>query len=999
MGYAEYDPTSDEIRRTFSELDFYHERITNLQYLPSEQECDFLTEHLPVQIEGDPSEKIDVLNYKDLPRVSTNKLRNGFCLVYGEGLAQKFAKFWGKFSKWYKDFDMDHWIFLEDFVKLQKKIKAKERGKGGGELIKPDYTFIKDLVAGRPILTHPMRKGGFRLRYGRTRTTGLSSTAIHPVTMKVLEDYIAVGTQLKWERPSKGTVLSSCDSIEGPIVKLKNGSVLFLDERNVDENLEEIEEILFLGDALVPYGDFYDRAHRLVPPGYCEEWWLKEIQDKCKTPEELSKLSGIALPIAKELYKDPFLTKVSIEDSYEISKKLGVPLHPKYTYHWKDIDVKEFLILVGWLLRAVIKKEENKVILPLDYKTEEYDNPKRVLELLGVPHLVTNKEFVVIEGAWAVSFMLSLGFYTKEPEFKKMVEKIGEGKDVLDFINEISEVRLRDKSGVFIGARMGRPEKAKMRKLTGSPHVLFPVGEEGGRLRSFQAAMDEGKIKAEFPIYKCESCDLEWVYPVCEVCGKKNKKYYYSFKDKKMISEDSEDKNGYNSYMSQEINVLNYLNFARKKLKIKEMPALIKGVRGTSNEDHTPEHLIKGVLRAMHSLNVNKDGSVRYDMTEMAITHFKPNEIKTSVEKLRELGYLNDIYGKELVDENQILELRPQDVILPACRDSDEEGADVILFRVANFIDDLLEHFYGLGRFYNLKSKDDLAGHLIISLAPHTSAGILGRIIGFSDTQGCYAHPLWHSAQRRDCDGDECGIMMMMDGFLNFSRKFLPAHRGATQDACLVLTTDLVASEVDDMVFNMDVAWEYPLEFYKACQAYKEPYDIKIEQVNDNLGTVKEFIGYGFTHPNTDMNNGALFSSYKALPTMKEKVDGQMRLANKIRAVDKDDVARLVIERHFIRDLKGNLRKFSMQQFRCVKCNEKFRRPPLVGKCTKCGGKLLFTISEGSVTKYLSHTLFLASQYNLPPYSNQAIDLLKRRIESVFGRDPEKQAGLGEFFS
>jgi len=386
-------------------------------------------------------------------------------------------------------------------------------------------------------------------------------------------------------------------------------------------------------------------------------------------------------------------------------------------------------------------------------------------------------------------------------------------------------------------------------------------------------------------------------------------------------------------------------------------------------------------------------------MTEMSLTHFTPFEIKTPFEKLKELGYDKDIYGKDLVDDNQVLELKPQDVVLPNCKDAAEEGADIVLFKIANFIDDLLEKFYGVGRFYNLKSKEDLIGHLIISLAPHTSAGILGRVIGFSDTQGGYAHPLWHSAQRRDCDGDECGVMLMMDGFLNFSRKYLPAHRGATQDACLVLSTNLIASEVDDMVFNMDIAWEYPLEFYKACEQYKEPYDIKIEQLNENLGTPKEFAGYGYTHPTSNINDGVLCSSYKSLPTMKEKVEGQMSLAHKIRSVDKDDVARLVIERHFIRDLKGNLRKFSMQQFRCVKCNEKFRRPPLVGKCTKCSGKLLFTISEGSVTKYLGHTLFLASQYNLPPYSKQAIELLKQRIECVFMKDPDKQSGLKEFFS
>ena len=71
MGYATYDPTEEEVRRTITELYDYHDRITNLQYLPSEKEVWFLAEHLPVQVDGDPSEKIEVSNYKDLDRIDT----------------------------------------------------------------------------------------------------------------------------------------------------------------------------------------------------------------------------------------------------------------------------------------------------------------------------------------------------------------------------------------------------------------------------------------------------------------------------------------------------------------------------------------------------------------------------------------------------------------------------------------------------------------------------------------------------------------------------------------------------------------------------------------------------------------------------------------------------------------------------------------------------------------------------------------------------------------
>jgi len=1010
MGYLPYDPTENEINRTFSELDFFHDRITNLQYMPSQEEATYITTNLPLQIEGDGSERLEVPNYKDLPRVSTNILRNGFCLVYGESLALKWKKFWGKFSKWCDRVGMEDWKFVEGFIKLQEKTRSKSTLKADSDKDKvlPDFGFIKDIVAGRPVFGHPLKHGGFRLRYGRSRMSGFSVDGLHPATLVVLDNYVASGTQLKPERPKKGDTVISCDSIEGPIVKLKGGEVMrFEDEDTARKFNSKVEEVLYLGDILIDYGDFLDRGSMLYPPGYCEEWWFKELEAKNKSPEEISKLTNISLPKIKELFSDPLTTKLSAEDCFLISSIFKIPLHPRYIFHWNAVNNKEFLVLTHWLSRSVIKKEERKIILPLDYSFEGYESPKRILELLGIPHSMVHNEHILITGDWAISLMLNFGLYEKNSDFKNMVEYTSDKKDILAIINKFSDSIIKDKSGIFIGARMGRPEKAKMRKMTGSPHSLFPIGEEGGRLRSFQSALEMGRVVSDFPIYICQDCNKQGVYSKCGYCESSNtKKMFYC----RECDESSEEKtcskhapvNGNISisqpYKKQEIDIKEYLNFAMNKLNLTELPPLVKGIRGTSNKDHIPENIVKGILRSVHNIYVNKDGTTRYDMTEMALTHFKPQEIKTSVDKLKELGYEKDIYGKELVSNEQILELKPQDVILPASPDSPDEGADVILFKVTKFIDELLEKLYGVKKFYNLKERMDLVGHMVVGLSPHTCAGIVCRIIGFSKMQGLVAHPYLHSIMRRDCDGDEAGIMLLMDALLNFSRKLLGGHRGATQDEPLVLTSHLLPTEVDDQVYSMGVAWEYPLEFYNACEKYKYPWDVKIDTVQTNIDKGEPYTGFGFTHKTSNINSGVLCSAYKLLPTMKEKVDGQMYLASKIRAVDKDDVARLVIERHFIRDLKGNLRKFSMQQFRCVECNEKFRRPPLIGKCTKCNGKLLFTISEGSVTKYLLHILFLAKQYNLPHYSQQAIELLNKRVESVFGKDPEKQEDLGKWF-
>jgi DNA polymerase II large subunit len=458
-------------------------------------------------------------------------------------------------------------------------------------------------------------------------------------------------------------------------------------------------------------------------------------------------------------------------------------------------------------------------------------------------------------------------------------------------------------------------------------------------------------------------------------------------------------KHGENKWFwRQEINIKQIYDYNIKRIGLGQ-PQMIKGVRGTSNKYHIPEHFGKGIIRAKHGVTVNKDGTIRYDISELPITHFKPKEIRTSVKKLKALGYTEDIKGNPLVDDDQILELRPQDLILPSVREGFEEGADKVLVRIARFIDDLLEKFYGMKPYYNLKNSDDLIGQLVVGLAPHISCGMVGRIIGFSDTQAFFASPMFHAALRRDCDGDEACVLLLMDAFLNFSQQYLPDRRGGrTMDAPLVLTPIIDPAEVDDMVFGLDVAKRYPLELYEAAQDYKKTGEVMIDSVGKRLGKESQYEGFGFTHNVSDINDAVLISSYKTLPSMQDKMKKQMELAVKVRAVKEDDVARLVIEKHFMKDLKGNLRKFSQQSFRCVNCNEIYRRPPLSGICNKCGGKIIYTISQGSVVKYLQPSLDLMKEFKLSPYLNQSLELLTNRIETMFGKESEKQDHLSKWF-
>lgn len=965
FGYVKYKASEEEIKRAVSEIYDYHDRITNLQYLPSEKEIEFLIRNLPIQINGDATESLEVSSYKVVEGIETTRIRGGFCLVIAECLAQKSAKILGIISNLRKKgLDLKAWDFLEKLTLLQKKKKTEEK----------EVVYIKDLVAGRPVFAHPSRNGAFRLRYGRTRASGLSCVAVHPSLSYLLNEFIAIGTQFRMEKPSKSAAITFCDSIEAPIVKLEDGRVIKV--RNIESARKissKVEEVLYLGDILISYGDFYNRNHPLLPCGYNEEFWKAELKDK-----------GITLP-----------NHLSFNEAVKISENYHVPLHPSYIFYWKSINPFQLRELLKWLLDAKINDE---IILNL----KDYEEGKRALELIGCEHLVIADKVVIKQDAKALLYnlgILNLDEEKRKEKIRGAINIIDESQlDTLNIINSLCNVKIRDKCGTFIGARMGRPEKAKPRKLTGQPNVLFPVGSQGGRLRSFQEAIQKGRVIAEFPIYFCESCEEETIYYICEKCGKATKRMFFCDKCNQKMDKECLRHGRALPYTTKSIDISHYYNSAKQKLNLTdaELPQLVKGVRGTSSSSHVVEHLSKGILRAIFGLAVNKDGTIRVDLTELPLTHFKPKEIGTSIGKLKELGYKKDIYGKELKNEDQILELKPQDIVIPVCTESLDERIDDLFIRVAKFIDNLLVRLYNLRPFYNVSSKEDLVGHLVVALSPHTSVGVVGRIIGFSSVQALYAHPLFHAALRRDADGDEAALMLLLDCLINFSHHYLPAHRGSTQDAPLILNARIKATEVDDMAFDIEICNEYPLELYKKAENYASPREIKVPQLRDLLN--KEVRGILYTHETSNINVGVTCSAYKRLETMEDKVSKQMDVAKKVRAVDESDVARLIIERHFIRDIKGNLRKFSSQQFRCTKCNSKFRRPPLKGVCTSCGGNLIFTVSEGGIVKYLDSAIKLAEDYNVGEYIRQNLELIKKSIESFFGREKEKQIALQKFF-
>jgi len=429
FGYATYDPTPEEVKRCVVENHDYHERVTNLQYMPTDEEITFLAERLPLQIDGEPTEKLEVSNYKNLPRVTTNYVRGGMCLIFSEGLAQKAAKGFMYLNRMkQKGLKSTGFDFLSEYIELHEK---RDKGKTDNS-----PTYINDLVAGRPVFGHPSRSGAFRFRYGRGRSNGFSAASLHPATMAITDEIIAIGTQLKLERPTKGCVVTSCESIDGPIVKLKNGSVKKIKIAEEAKKIyPDVEEIIYLGDILFPFSDVANRNAKLLKPGYVEEIWKLELREK--NPEAEKNVNPYA---------------VNFEDAVKFSRENGISLHPEHIFYWTEISREELMGLLFWLRNARL---DQKIILSYN-KTEQekFALGKRALELLGVEHEVVI-EHVVIDYETSKALLANLGMdwdiLNKEGEnpLKDAInpDRFDEDKTILEIINQNSSFEIRDKAG------------------------------------------------------------------------------------------------------------------------------------------------------------------------------------------------------------------------------------------------------------------------------------------------------------------------------------------------------------------------------------------------------------------------------------------------------------------------------------------------------------------------------------------------------------------------
>ena len=909
--------TKNEVERYKEEVSIY---ARGLQYRPSNPQLETIARNCPIYIDGEGVGN-EVTGQRDLPRVPTNKVREGAVLVMCEGLVLKAPKI----MKYVKELNLDGWDWLNEFISVKSDSNNKE--------IKPSEKFISDVLAGRPIFGMPMREGGFRLRYGRSRLAGLATTAVHPATMKALSGFIITGTQMKYERPGKATVTTPCDEIEGPYIQFKDGSAKRIQDSNeipdgmpidVDWNIEKVWD---LGELLVPVGEFLENNHVIMPSPYVHEWH-KQLVDS---------------------YPNNY------KEAKEHCYKLNIPLAPEYVAHYSDISAKDFTTFVKSLHPSLCDgmMEVPRKSLETAYKLNI--NVKKIDERY---YLYGDNSHLIIDIYQQIkkAITINMNIY----------------KNALEYLNEILDFKIMPKVTYRIGARMGKPEGAKLREMKPAIHTLFPLGHEVGPQRKIVDAIKK-QTKTQIGIRTCVVCGEETHQGVH--CGEntKFKEFHYG-----------------------KFDIQGLWNKAKWSAgTYADLP--VKGTKGMTSAEKCPENILKGILRYQNDISVFRDGTIRFDMVDISMTHFKPSEIGLSVKKANELGY-------EVKSVDEVVELFPQDIVVS------KECAEVML-KTMNYIDELLVKLYEVEPFYNCNTLEDMFGHLCMGLAPHTSGAILCRLIGVAEIKGHYGHPFFHAGKRRNCDGDIDCVLLLLDGLVNFSKSFLSTTRGGQMDAPLILTTKINPSEIDKEALNLDINNIYPVEFYELSQKTpnpKEVLDVGIMTVETVLGSEKESRGFGFTHDTKDCAEGPKNNPYNTLDSMRQKTMVQFALGSTLHSVNNTEQSSKLIDRHLIRDMRGNLRAFGQQKVRCTKCGESYRRPPINGKCrtvveTKknpfngfvedilCPGNIILTVTQGAISKYDGLMGELVEKYGCDEYTEQLYDLVSEWVSTTFRTEDESK--------
>ncbi|MEM3104873.1 MAG: DNA polymerase II large subunit, partial [Candidatus Bathyarchaeia archaeon] len=188
LGLDRWKPSEEEVFRLIEEIRTYERFIRPFQYQVPDSVLEKIIRNLPVEVTGVETDPVEVTSYRDLPRVETNRVRGGALIVLNDGLAGRARKL----LKIIESLGIEDWKWIGN---------VWNSNQNGGSVETIETMYLEEILAGRPVFGFPSKFGGFRVRYGRARNTGFAALGIHPATMVIVDGFLAVGTQIKTEKP------------------------------------------------------------------------------------------------------------------------------------------------------------------------------------------------------------------------------------------------------------------------------------------------------------------------------------------------------------------------------------------------------------------------------------------------------------------------------------------------------------------------------------------------------------------------------------------------------------------------------------------------------------------------------------------------------------------------------------------------------------------------------------------------------------------------------
>ncbi|MHA1448677.1 MAG: hypothetical protein ACTSP4_04555, partial [Candidatus Hodarchaeales archaeon] len=550
-------------------------------------------------------------------------------------------------------------------------------------------------------------------------------------------------------------------------------------------------------------------------------------------------------------------------------------------------------------------------------------------------------------------------------------------KVTMNVINSLSCIKFSEITEVKASFKLGIVRKTTSKRMNPAVHGLFPGFKNPVFINNSKITVSE--INLTLACFSCPTCNRDTFYSYCPECKVPTTPVYRCrnnhgpFLDPIVTCP----KCGHKVTGTREFKENMENNLITLLKKVGKTPKNFKVIPDLKTATKMPENLIKGFIRSLHGLYVFKDGTVRISAPVMPLTHWKSNDESS-------LSLPEEEYG------DLTTELFPHDIVI-------SKSVARLLVKVAAFIDDLLEYFYGKERYFNIETPEQLIGHCLGCIASNSLVSLPLKIVGVTDYEVVFVHPFYFAFTGKKA-ADPVDFFLLLDGLLNFSLYLLPSKRGGTNGIPFFLE---IPSKYDTFNKVKLLQGPYPAVFFDQLNSLtfdEKNWAFMREQEYEFMDYLE--LGKDIPYYMDNPNGNTFFAKfpprneYKKLP-LEKKVEKELELAIKLDTVDTDLIMDEVMKSS-IKSTRKLLKRYLTQDFECKNCNARYPIPPFTSKCWFCNGKIKMTVNPDSLEKKYSWFEEAKKKYPLKQRHFNEIMRIELDLKAIMKM---KRRSLTEVFS